>query len=259
MIKINIKQIIEDLVDTFLDAGRISLELRAKGLEKKIKKDNTPVTNGDIEVNKIVTNKIIELLPSLPIISEESSDNKSSNDLKDFWLIDPIDGTKLYIAGKNTYTLNAALIIDYKPVIGLLAAPKLKKLFYSYGQNESYLLENNVKKKLNCKKITPHNEVIAVTNSKNPSKEILDKLKEYGMTSYKSMSSSYKFCVIATGEFDIYAARERAFEWDYAAGHAIVEHAGAVVTTLDNKKFRYGKNDYKNLSILIRRSNNLND
>ena len=112
---------------------------------------------------------------------------------------------------------------------------------------------------MNCKKITPHNEVIAVTNSKNPSKEILDKLKEYGMTSYKSMSSSYKFCVIATGEFDIYAARERAFEWDYAAGHAIVEHAGAVVTTLDNKKFRYGKNDYKNLSILIRRSNNLND
>ena len=79
------------------------------------------------------------------------------------------------------------------------------------------------------------------------------------MTSYKNMSSSYKFCVIATGEFDIYAARERAFEWDYAAGHAIVEHAGAIITTLDNKDFQYGKKDYKNLSLLIRRSNNLND
>ena len=238
------KTIAESLIDTLHEASSASIDLYQKGLKVEIKEDGSPVSNGDLLVNEIISKKIRMITPNIPIVSEETVDFKKENSYKDFWLIDPIDGTKLYIAGKNTYTLNAALIIDYKPVIGLLAAPKLKKLFYSYGQNESYLLENNIKKKLNCKKITPHNEVIAVTNSKNPSKEILDKLKEYGMTSYKSMSSSYKFCVIATGEFDIYAARERAFEWDYAAGHAIVEHAGAVVTTLDNKKFRYGKKEF---------------
>ena len=73
------------------------------------------------------------------------------------------------------------------------------------------------------------------------------------------MASSYKFCVIANGEFDIYAAKERANEWDYAAVHAIAEHAGAIIKTLDGKKFNYGKDNYRNPSILIKRSNNLND
>ena len=73
------------------------------------------------------------------------------------------------------------------------------------------------------------------------------------------MASSYKFCVIANGEFDIYAAKERANEWDYAAGHAIAEHAGAIIKTLEDTPFYYGKEDYKNPSILMRRSHNLSD
>ena len=72
------------------------------------------------------------------------------------------------------------------------------------------------------------------------------------------MASSYKFCVIAAGEYDIYAAKERANEWDYAAGHAIASNAGAIITTLDGKIFEYGKEDYRNPSLLILRSKNLN-
>ena len=68
------------------------------------------------------------------------------------------------------------------------------------------------------------------------------------------MASSYKFCLIADGTCDIYAAKERANEWDYAAGHAIAENAGAIITTLENKKFKYGKEDYKNLSLIIKRN-----
>ena len=88
---------------------------------------------------------------------------------------------------------------------------------------------------------------------------ILNKLKEYKVNSIVEMASSYKFCVIATGEFDIYAARERANEWDYAAGHAVAQNAGAIITTLDEKPFLYGKEDYRNPSLLIRRSENLHD
>ena len=87
MNKINIKNIVENLIDTFLYAGKISLELRNKGLTKEIKLDNTPVSNGDLEVNKIITKKIISLTPDIPIISEETSDNKSKNNLENFWLI----------------------------------------------------------------------------------------------------------------------------------------------------------------------------
>ena len=174
-------------------------------------------------------------------------------------MIDPIDGTKEYIVGKDEYTLNAALVIDKVPSIGLVGAPKKKQLFYSYGPGESYLIENNKKIKNNCLKKTPKNQIIALCGSTHPSVEIMKELKKFNITSVVKMASSYKFCVIATGEFDIYAARERANEWDYAAGHAVAQNAGAIMKTLDEKPFLYGKEDYRNPSLLIKRSDNLND
>ena len=129
MSKINIKEIVEKLVVPFLNAGKVSLELRDKGLIKNIKDDNTPVSNGDLEVNKIISKKISELTPNIPIISEESSDNKSSPNLKDFWLIDPIDGTYDYINNLEEFTINAGLIIDRRPVAGLICVPAKKRIF----------------------------------------------------------------------------------------------------------------------------------
>ena len=80
---LKIKETVENLIKTFLEAGRISLELRKKGLSKKIKSDNTPVSNGDLEVNRIVTQKLLELTPDIPIVSEETSHNKSNKNLND--------------------------------------------------------------------------------------------------------------------------------------------------------------------------------
>ena len=97
MNNIDIKKIVENLIETFLYAGKISIELRNQGLTKEIKSDNTPVSNGDLEVNKIITKKIVSLTPDILIISEETSENKSKNNLENFWLIDPIDGTYDYI------------------------------------------------------------------------------------------------------------------------------------------------------------------
>ncbi|MBC8295035.1 MAG: 3'(2'),5'-bisphosphate nucleotidase CysQ, partial [Pelagibacterales bacterium] len=109
-----IKEITLSLLDTFKKAGNIALELRKKGLKKEIKSDNTPVTNGDIEVNNILTKKIASLTPQIPIISEETSSNKKDQNLENFWIIDPIDGTQDYINNRDEFTLNAALIINKK-------------------------------------------------------------------------------------------------------------------------------------------------
>ena len=124
-----LKNISEKLIDTFNQAGRESIELYSKGLKITIKEDKSPVSNADLKVNEIITNKIIELTPSIPIISEETIDLKIKNKEKIFWLIDPIDGTKEYIAGKDEYTLNAALVIDTVPVLGLVGVPKKNRLF----------------------------------------------------------------------------------------------------------------------------------
>ena len=97
MTQSDIKKIVEILIQTFLDAGKISIDLRKKGLTKEIKSDNTPVSNGDLKVNELVSNKIAELTPDIPIISEETVDLKKKNTINTYWLIDPIDGTYDYI------------------------------------------------------------------------------------------------------------------------------------------------------------------
>ena len=259
MNKDKLKNIAESLISTFNIAGEEAMELYDKGLKIEIKEDKSPVSNGDLRVNELISKKISELTPDIPIISEETVDLKIKNTAKVFWLIDPIDGTREYIAGKDEYTLNAALVIDTIPVLGLVGVPKKNRLFYTYAPGESYLIENKNTKKIFCKKQQPKDKVVALSSSIKPSDTILNKLKEYNVTSIVKMASSYKFCVIATGEYDIYAARERANEWDYAAGHAVAQNAGAIIKTLDEKPFLYGKEDYKNPSLLIKRSENLND
>ena len=254
-----LKTISESLINTFNEAGRISIDLYKKGLQIEIKEDKSPVSNGDLKVNELITNKIKDLTPNIPIVSEETVDLDKKNEAKIFWLIDPIDGTKEYIAGKDEYTLNAALVINTVPVLGIVGVPKKNRLFYTYALGESYLIENGKTQKINCKKQQPKGEVVALSSVIKPSDIILNKLKELNVTSIVKMASSYKFCVIATGEYDVYAARERANEWDYAAGHAVAQNAGAIIKTLDEKPFLYGKEDYKNPSLLIKRSKNLND
>tara|TARA_B100000963_G_scaffold343501_1_gene345409 strand:- start:2824 stop:3603 length:780 start_codon:yes stop_codon:yes gene_type:complete len=257
--KINeLKPISERLIDTFLEAGKVSIDLYKKGLKIEIKEDSSPVSNGDLKVNEIITKKIKELTPNLPIVSEETVNLKIKNKEKIFWLIDPIDGTKEYIAGKDEYTLNAALVIDTVPIIGVVGVPKKNRLFYTYGPGESFLIENGITKKIDCKKQQPKGKIVALSSVIKPSDFILNKLKKFNVTKIVKMASSYKFCVIATGEYDIYAARERANEWDYAAGHAVAQNAGAIIKTLDEKPFLYGKEDYRNPSLLIKRSENLN-
>ena len=250
----NKKKIVNDLNKTFLKAGEIAIELRKKGLIEEIKSDNTPVTNGDIEVNNILTKKIKEITPEIPIVSEESSTNKLNKNLKTFWLIDPIDGTYDYVHNKDEFTINAGLIINNKPEIGIINAPAKKKLFYTYEKDFSFELTDQKEKKLDCNKITNEGEVKAVSYSNQLKPEILELHKKYKVTEYKKMKSSLKFCVIATSEYDIYVAEPRAFEWDIAAGHAILKNAGGEITDFSGNQILYGKKDLKNPSLVLKRS-----
>ena len=255
MTKINLKDIVEKLIDTFLYAGKVSLELREKGLTKKIKSDNTPVSNGDMEVNKIITKKISELTPNIPIISEESSENKSEINLVDFWLIDPIDGTYDYINNLEEFTNNAGLIINNKPTAGLIYAPAKKRMFFSYGESSAFEIINGKYIKLDCSKNFEKNNIKFVSYSNNIKPEIQKIHKELNVKNFTRMKSSLKFCVIASGEYDGYVAEPRACEWDIAAGHAILKHAGGRITDFNGNEILYGKKDFKNPSLIVKTKN----
>ena len=245
-----IEEIIKSLTQVFIEVGNLSIELRNKGLTKHIKKDKTPVTNADIEVNNIILNNLKKISPSIPIVSEETSENKNL-DLNTFWLVDPIDGTYDYIHNRDEFTLNAGLIINKVAVAGIIYAPAKNRMFYSYGNNISYELKDNKEEVLNNKNIDKNN-IKAVSYSNNLKPEIIEIHKKLRVKEYIKMKSSLKFCVIAAGEFHVYAAEPRANEWDIAAGHAILKNSGGVVTDFNEKEILYGKSGFKNPSIILK-------
>ncbi len=254
---LNSIKIVDELLETFFAAGKLSLEIRSKNLVKKTKTDNTPVTNGDIEVNNILTEKIKNITPEIPIVSEESASNKSKMEINNFWLIDPIDGTYDYINNKDEFTLNAALIINKQPELGIIYAPAKERLFYTYGLGSSFELIDRKEIKLTCEKKTKKNQIKAVSYSQNLKPIIAELHKKFGVTEYLKMKSSLKLCVVASSEFDLYVAEPRAFEWDIAAGHAILKNAGGIVTDFKGNEIIYGKKDFKNTSIILKRGEKL--
>ena len=251
----DLKLIIESLIDTFLSAGDLSLVLRERGLKKEIKSDNTPVSNGDLEVNKFITKKISEITPDIPIVSEETSDNKDNTQLKNFWLVDPIDGTYDYINNLEEFTINAGLIINNKPAAGLINAPAKRRMFYSYGPGNAFELTNGQTTNLSSK-INKNNTSIKFISYSNKIKPEIQKIyKDIGVVDNVKMKSSLKFCVVASGEYDGYVAEPRAYEWDIAAGHAILLHSGGTVTDFNGNEILYGKKDLKNPSLILKNKN----
>ena len=241
MNKLNIKEVVENLIDTFFHAGKISLDLRNNGLTKKIKSDNTPVSNGDIEVNKIITSKLKEITPHIPIVSEETSDNKLIENLKDFWLVDPIDGTYDYINNLDEFTINAGLIVDNTPVAGLIFAPAKNRMFYSYGDNFAYEIINGENIKLGSSKNFNKDSIKFVSYSNKLKPEIKKIHKKLNVKSFTRMKSSLNFVLLPPVSLMVMWLT-RAFEWDIAAGHAILQHSGGSATDFDNNKIIYKEN-----------------
>ena len=253
----DIKIIVENLIEAFLSAGELSLFLREKGLTKEIKSDNTPVSNGDLEVNKFITNKISNITPNIPIISEETTDNKDNKTLKDFWLVDPIDGTYDYINNLEEFTINAGLIINNKPAAGLIYAPAKKRMFYSFGKGNAFELCDG--KTINLSEKNIKSRPIKFVSYSNKIKPEIQKIyQEVGVLENIKMKSSLKFCVVAAGDYDGYVAEPRAYEWDIAAGHAILEHSGGTITDFDGNEILYGKKDLKNPSLILKSRNIIN-
>ena len=144
------------------------------------------------------------------------------------------------------------MIIDKKPVAGLIYAPAKKRMFFSYGENQAFELINGDEIKLDSSKEFNKDEIKFVTYSNKIKPEISKIHKKFNVKKFVRMKSSLKFCVIAAGEFDGYVAEPRACEWDIAAGHAILEHAGGKITDFDGNKILYGKKNFINPSLILK-------
>ena len=237
---INTEECLLFLKEIVLEAGLRVLEIyQSKDFEIKTKNDNSPLTSADLISHEIICKALLKNYPSIPILSEESSDSFSSSSPNNlFWCIDPIDGTKEFIKRNDEFTINIALISNKKPIMGVIYAPALDQLYYASKGKGSFYETKKISKKIMAKKADKHNIIFAVSRS-HISEETLNFLDLFESNSIKNTGSSLKLCGVAMGEVDCYPRFGPTSLWDIAAGHVIVNEAGGYVLDKSLNEIEY--------------------
>lgn len=198
-----------------------------------IKGDGSPVTAADIAAHEVIL-KGLSSLSSYPVVSEEDFDSSNYPPAESFWLVDPLDGTKDFINQTGEFTVNIALIRSGRPVAGFIYVPCLDETFSAW---DGVVYKNN--QKLRCK--PPNVSLVAATSHFHKSQQVEKYLGEKGVAVSRAIGSSYKLCLLAEGEIDLYPRFSPTSHWDIAAGQAIVEAAGCKMSTWDQMAITYDK------------------
>lgn len=224
----------------------------------EFKDDNSPVTIADREADEILVESLKSIAPNIPVISEESSPLLEIDTQSRFFLVDPLDGTKEFIHGRDEFTVNVALIDGGAPCFGLVYAPALSKFYVTVAPDKAVVAHLDASQtapefsKLDMKPIVGRtanpSALTAAVSRSHMDEQTQAFLKEHAITDTYASGSSLKFCCLAEGLADVYPRYGRTMEWDTAAGHAVLKAAGGAVVETDGTPFRYGKrgNDYAN-------------
>lgn len=230
------------LADVCEQASRLILPLWKSGLTVLTKADESPVTEADRRGEALIVERLAELFPGVPVISEEDASEFGTPEKigPRFFLVDPVDGTKAFVRGDPNFTVNIALIEDGRPVAGAVTAPATGETWYTAGGRA---LKRNEGGKGEPVTVRPWPTGAAVALVSHTMKdEVAQKLADqYGFDLREPMDSSIKFCRIAEGSADIYPRHGPTMEWDIAAGHAVLAAAGGSVLTQEGEPFAYGK------------------
>ena len=238
------------------EAGDALLKLYQKpGLKIDYKEDGSPVTEADFTSNDIIVRGLQLMFPEIAMVSEESSRkaNIESAESGLFWSLDPLDGTKNFISGKEFFTTNLALIKDGTPVFGVLNIPLKDRLYCGFDKTTFKM----VKKKKTMLSALSNQDISHVVISKRCDRKVLNKV--VGILSPNAevhyYSSAYKYGLLVEGQMDLFACCNYTYEWDSAAGHAIVRSIGGKAVTLDGKELEYGNvnHDFSNQYFLVLR------
>ncbi len=219
----------------------------------KEKADNSPVTEADIAVDRILVSGLNQHFPSIGVVTEErSKSHQLGSSGKPYFLVDPIDGTKEFIKETGEFTINIGLIDNGEPVAGVVYAPAIGRMFSGLAGSGAYedqadlqctmLLEQSAISVKEC----IADEITAVASKSHLTPETGEFLQFNGISKCKNAGSSLKFCLLATGEADIYPRYGPTMEWDTAAGHAVLLAAGGHVNDLSGLPLVYGKTSLKN-------------
>ena len=231
-----------------LAAGDITLEHfdEAGSIEFTSKEDDSPVTRADAESEEYITKALADIVPGIPVIAEEATAAGSIPDISGadhVWLVDPLDGTKAFIEGSPDYTVNIALIKNGKPWLGIVYAPALGEMYTGIAGEGAWrwLEDTNNEKDIRVRRI-PASGLSVVTSATNPNVAKLESyLQQFKVEKVTRRRSALKMCMIAAGKADLYPRLGDTYEWDTAAGEAILMGAGGAVMDFDGNEMSYGR------------------
>ena len=235
-----------------LEAGRTIMTFYRDGTPVETKADSTPVTEADRAADGLIVTGLQAATPDIPVISEESTSTDPAPAGGRFWLVDPLDGTREFIARTGEFTVNIALIEDGRPVLGVLHAPVQDETYVADGQGEAVRIVGNGRPQAIRARPVPAEGSAVVASRLHRDAETDAYIASLGPAQTVSAGSALKFGLLARGAADIYPRFGRTMEWDTAAGHAILSAAGGHVRDLNGRELSYGKAGFVNPPFVAR-------
>lgn len=247
-----LQSFVPSLKEICLGAGEAIMNVyRSNNLGIKEKNDKSLVTLADLASHYYIAGHLRSSWPEIKLISEE--DISSFDDFKNiqqFWLIDPLDGTKEFLQGSGEFTVNIALIVDSLPLLGMVYAPVLDLLYWGGAKLGSYRISKGHQHPIHVDLKSFYNQVRVEVSKSHLNQETIDLIKRLGTVELLKTASSLKFCRVAEGSADIYPRLAPTSQWDTAAAQAVLEGAGGVVVDVSGKPLRYGKSSILNPSFI---------
>ncbi len=229
------------------EAGALVMCVYATDFQVELKDDESPVTVADQRAERLIFDGLRRLCPDVPIVGEEAA---SAGDIPDvsnrFWLVDPIDGTKEFVGRNGEFTVNIALVDHGVPVLGLVLAPALGRLFSGATGVGAWVEDADGRRAIRVR--AEPSEGLTVVGSRHHGDDaaVSSLLVGRRVAAQRTVGSSLKLCLVAEGAADVYPRFGRTMEWDTAAGDAVLRAAGGAVRTLDGGLLGYGKAGFEN-------------
>jgi 3'(2'), 5'-bisphosphate nucleotidase len=216
------------------------------------KGDGSPVTKADLAAEEHILEGLQNLGLQQPVVAEEGSSTLDVSQLKRYYLIDPLDGTKAFVEGGDDFTVNIGFIQNGLPMMGVLHSPVLNETYYTDGRKAYYLSPAEQESVIEARKASPAGIDVITNRTEDWSGRLKNYLQEYTVLSTQRRSSAHKLGLIAHGKYDVYPRFGPTCEWDIAAGDAILRAAGGSVKTLDGLALTYGKPKFLNPPFIAR-------
>lgn len=250
--------LVDDLIDIARAAGQAALVHYGRGAAARAKTDGSPVTDADEASEAVILAGLARLTPDIPVVSEErvAAGHRPfppGAPPRRFWLVDPLDGTKEFVARNGEFCVNIGLVEDRYPVFGLLHAPVDDATWACDGRGGVFRAEGRGPRVAIATRIAPPAGVVVVSSRSHGRGPAIDAyLEEFRVHERRILGSARKFAVVAAGEADLYPRFGPTSEWDSCAGQAILEQAGGSVVTLSGARLAYGKPGFANPDFIAR-------